>query len=157
MSDAPKVPPLAVEIVKGFEGFRARPYRDSEGNWTVGYGTFLAPPEKPRPKVQVTREQAEATLRDTLGDCAADLFSVISVPLSDEQLSAVLSWMFNVGCSAARSSTLLRLLGAGDYRGAADQFLRWKYETVGGEKRVNDGLLRRRVAERGIFVSGTKS
>jgi lysozyme len=47
------------------------------------------------------------------------------------------------------TSTLLRKLNAGDYAGAADEFLRWN--KAGGK--VLNGLTRRREAERALFLS----
>jgi GH24 family phage-related lysozyme (muramidase) len=149
----PRVPEKAVEFVAEREDFRPTPYRDSEGNWTVGYGRLLAPPSAPKPKVTTTKDQAEAWLRDSLGDCAADLFAMVTVPLSDDQLSALLSWAYNVGCGAVKGSTLLRLLNKGQYVQAADQYTKWVYETgPDGKKRVSSGLLNRRLAEKALFL-----
>jgi len=32
---------LAVELIKQHEGYRDKPYKDTRGNWTVGYGTNM--------------------------------------------------------------------------------------------------------------------
>lgn len=78
----------------------------------------------------------------------------IKVELSQEQFDALVSWSFNVGAGRLdpKNSTLARKLNAGDYRGAADEFLKWN--KAGG--RVLDGLTNRRRAERDMFLRGTK-
>ncbi|HHP2614034.1 TPA: lysozyme, partial [Enterobacter roggenkampii] len=56
---------------------------------------------------------------------------------------------YNLGSRSLSTSTLLRKLNAGDYAGAADEFLRWN--KAGGK--VLNGLTRRREAERALFLS----
>lgn len=75
----------------------------------------------------------------------------VRVPISQLQYDALVSFTFNVGAGAFSRSTLLRKLNAGDYEGAADEFLRWTY--AGGKH--YDGLLNRRMDERGLFLRGT--
>mgnify|MGYP000029206258 CR=1 FL=1 len=59
-----------------------------------------------------------------------------------------------MGATALKRSTLVRLLNAGDYKGAEAQFSRWN--KAGGK--ALKGLTRRREAERELFVSvGTPS
>jgi len=58
------------------------------------------------------------------------------------------SFIFNCGVSAFKSSTLLRLLNQGDYEGARKQFLRW--DKAGGKPLL--GLARRRAAEASMFA-----
>lgn len=59
-----------------------------------------------------------------------------------------MSFVYNLGAGNLASSTLLKLLNAGDYAGAADQFLRWN--KAGGN--VLSGLTARRSAERQMFL-----
>jgi lysozyme len=72
---------------------------------------------------------------------------LVKVPLAQGQFDALVSFSFNVGLGALGSSTLLRKLNAGDYRGAAAEFPRWN--KAGGK--VYEGLTRRRAAERSLF------
>jgi lysozyme len=50
------------------------------------------------------------------------------------------------------SSTLVRMLNAGETAGAADQFLRWNH--TNGQ--VLEGLTRRREAQRSLFLMPDK-
>jgi len=68
--------------------------------------------------------------------------------VNDNEFSALLSFTFNLGIGNLRSSTLLKLLNAGDRAGAADQFPRWN--RAGGRELL--GLTRRRAAERALFL-----
>jgi hypothetical protein len=77
----------------------------------------------------------------------------VRVPMSQAQFEALMSFVFNVGVGALGASTLLRKLNAGDRDGAADELLRWS--RAGG--RVLERLLRRRRAERALFLSSAAS
>lgn len=67
--------------------------------------------------------------------------------LTDNQFGALVSFAFNAGVSAFRSSTLLRLLNAGDYTSVPNQLKRWNKGTVNGKKVVLKGLTNRRAKE----------
>lgn len=71
----------------------------------------------------------------------------VSVTLTKYQFDALVSFTFNAGGAALRTSTLLKKLNAGDYAGAASEFLRW---VNGGGKKL-PGLVRRREAEKALF------
>lgn len=71
----------------------------------------------------------------------------VHVPLSDNQRFALISFVFNMGEPAFVTSTLLRLLNAGDYAAVPTQLLRWNKEHVNGVLRENAGLTNRRKAE----------
>lgn len=60
-----------------------------------------------------------------------------------------MSFTYNLGARSLSTSTLLQKLNAGDYAGAADEFLRWN--KAGGK--VLKGLTCRREAERTLFLS----
>ncbi len=77
----------------------------------------------------------------------------MTVPVTQQQFDAMVSLAFNVGAHAFSKSTLVRKLNAGDVRGAADEFLRWN--KAGGQ--VLDGLVRRRRAERDLFLTGVQT
>lgn len=72
----------------------------------------------------------------------------VKVKLTQNQFDALVSFVYNVGVGAFRTSTLLRKLNNGDYVGAAAEFKRWKF---GGGKEL-PGLVRRRKAEEQLFL-----
>ena len=61
----------------------------------------------------------------------------------------LVSFAFNVGLGNLQSSTLRMKYNRGDFEGAADEFLKW---TKAGGKVLN-GLVRRREAERALFLT----
>lgn len=144
--------PKGLELIKQFEGCRLQAYLDSAGVPTIGYGStgkdvVLG--------VTWTSEQAEKRLIEHARAVAKAVGAAVKVPLSQGQLDALTSLVYNIGISAFKSSTLLKLLNAGDYQAAADQFLRWNKITVNGEKRTLGGLVTRRAIERDLFLAHT--
>lgn len=131
-------------LIKGFEGLRLAAYPDprtGDAPWTIGYGHTRHVLEGDI----CTPEQAERWLQDDLLVFEDGVSSVAAVPLTDNQFAALVSFSFNLGLGRLGGSTLLRLLNAGDYDGAADEIPRW---TSGGMP----GLVRRRAAERALFL-----
>lgn len=143
-----RVSPEGVALLHHFEGFRADAYQDSVGIWTIGYGNTRYEDGTPvRKGDRVTRERGAELFRNILKGFEQAVLDAVTVPLTQGQFDALVSFAYNVGTGALRSSTLLRVLNAGDYDAAADQFLRWN--RAGG--RVLPGLTRRREAERKLF------
>jgi len=151
--EAPSGPPEKVsrrglDLLHHFEGFREEAYLCPAGVWTIGYGNTKWPDGRPvRKGDRVTREEGEALFRSILRTFERGVLDAVKVPLTQSQFDALVSFAYNVGLGALRSSTLLRKLNAGDYLGAADEFLRWN--KAGG--RVMAGLTRRREAESSLF------
>ncbi len=132
-----------LELIKRFEGFEADAYRCPAGKWTIGYG-FTKGVKKGD---KLTREEADKRLLEEYKVYEAAVLKLVRVSLSDNQLAALTSFTFNLGQDNLASSTLLRKLNAGDYKGAAAEFGKWKF--AGGKALL--GLVRRRAAERLLF------
>ncbi len=141
----------AVDLVKHFEGLYLTAYRCPAGVPSIGYGhtAGVAMGET------ITAEQAEAYLSADLTSAAGQVDKLVTVPLNDDQRGALSSFVFNLGAGNLGSSTLLKMLNAGDYAGAAGQFGRWVYATVNGVKTELPGLVARRAAESALFQGQT--
>ena len=100
----------------------------------------------------ITREQAEALLRGDLVPRAASVSSLLKVAVDDGQFGALMALVFNIGAGNLAASTLLRKLNAGDFAGAAEQFMAWDKARVNGVLQPLAGLTRRRRAERALFL-----
>lgn len=74
----------------------------------------------------------------------------IKVKLSDNQKSALMSLVFNVGVKNFLTSTLLKHLNLSYFQKASEQFDRWIYEN----KKPLNGLIRRRNKEQELFNKG---
>jgi len=135
----------AISFIKEHEGVRFAPYKDVAGYWTIGVGHLIKAGER---FTRITSLQVDALLRQDLQIAADAVRRHVRVALTENQFTALLSFTFNLGEGNLSRSTLLRLLNAGDYTRAADEFLRW--DKAGG--RVVVGLSRRRRAERALFL-----
>ena len=87
--------------------------------------------------------EAEDRLKEDVHHAENCVNSLVAVPLTQGEFDALCSFAFNLGCSALRKSTLLRLLNQSDYDGAAAEFRKWN--KAGGE--VLAGLTKRRFEE----------
>lgn len=134
----------AVELIKRFEGLKLETYKCPAGVLTIGYGHTGADVVC---GMKITAEEAERLLRDDLRHFEWRVQQLVTVPLTQGQFDALVSFAFNVGLGALERSTLLRKLNAEDYKGAAAEFGRW---TKAGGKDL-PGLIRRRRAERQLF------
>lgn len=139
-----------IELVKHFEGFRPHIYICPAGYPTIGYGHVVTPEERKIFANGITKEEAEFYLIRDLLKIQKAILPLIAVTITPLMLDALVSFTFNVGVYAFRSSTLRRKLNRMEYYDVADEFLRWVY--AGG--RILKGLIRRRQAERALYLEG---
>lgn len=138
-----------IALIKQFEGCKLTAYQDSVGVWTIGYGWTQPVDGKPiRSGMTIKQETAERLLKTGLVSYESDVSRLVKVGVTQGQFDALVSFTYNLGARSLSTSTLLRKLNAGDYAGAADEFLRWN--KAGGK--VINGLTRRREAERALFL-----
>lgn len=139
-----------IDIIKHFEGLRTTAYLDPVGIWTIGYGhTSAAGPPTVYAGMTITAAEAEVILRRDLDVFEQGVDAALTIATNEDQFSAMVSFSFNVGLGAFRDSTLLRKHNVGDFAGAAEEFRRWVY----GDGQVLPGLVRRREAERALYLS----
>lgn len=138
-----------VDAIKEHEGLRLVAYLDSVGVWTIGYGDTGTDVVK---GLTITKEEAEERLRKRLVEFEGYVNRAVKVKLTQNQFDALVSLVYNIGPTNFNDSTLLRKLNAGDYAGAADQFLVWNKGRVDGKLVVISGLVNRRNAERQLFL-----
>lgn len=132
-----------IEIIRRSEGLYLKAYVCPAGLWTIGYGHTRGV----KPGDVITRQQAEELLQSDLQEFEGCVKRAVTVPLTQNQFDALVSFTFNVGCKKFVTSTLLKKLNAGDYVGAAAEFDKW----VRSNGVVLPGLVRRRKAERELF------
>lgn len=141
---------LAVAVIAPHEGLRTDAYQDVVGVWTVCYGETRGV----QPTDSFTVAECDAQLAKAIQEFQTGLRRCMKPvgPLAVETEVAFVSWAYNVGLGAACKSTLVRLVNAGDLRGACNQLPRWN--RAGG--RVWKGLTNRRASERRLCLSGLK-
>lgn len=164
--------PRCFSLIKSFEGIcdgdpttvNLDPYLDPVGIWTIGWGHAI------RVNGRFLKGQADKALAHSIypggitfaqaedllaNDIGADeiYLNAVFPNLTQSQFDALVSFTFNVGLGDFEQSTLIKKLRAGDVAGAAGQFGRWIYSD--GKKLP--GLVKRRAAERSLFLSSETS
>lgn len=135
------------QLIREFEGLNTQAYRCPAGVLTIGYGHTGSDVEE---GMVITKEQAENLLTRDLKKTASQMADYLkNIDLNQNQIDALISFVYNVGIGRFATSTLLLKLKAGDYEAAADQLLRW---TKSGGKELK-GLVLRRQAERRLFLA----
>ncbi len=141
-------------LFKEWEGLVTHEYLDSGGAPTIGIGHLLTRSERTSGKIimggqaldyrnGLTEQQCWDLLDVDLAGSEAVVNEMVKVSLNQNQFDALVSFVFNVGDGAFRSSTLLRLLNQGQYDQVASQLQRW----VMDNGHVVQGLVNRRNKE----------
>lgn len=136
-------------MIKRFEGLELEAYQDIAGVWTIGYG-HTGPDAKPG--ARWTEAIAEAALTRDLELREDAVIRLVKVPVNQNEFDALVSFVFNVGAAALKSSTALKRLNQGDRLGAAEALTWWNKAKVDGVLREVRGLTDRRAAERSLFL-----
>lgn len=134
-----------LKIIKDSEGLRLRAYKDAVGIPTIGYGHT----KDVKMGDNITPIKAEELLREDLVWAQEAVEKMTPPKTTDNQFSALVSLVFNVGAGNIKASTLLKLLRRGDIKGAAAEFLRWN--RAGGK--ILPGLVKRRKKEMELFLT----
>lgn len=133
-----------IDLIKKHEGLRLKAYLPTPNDvWTIGYGHT----RDVRPGQVISQSQAEDFLRQDLDWVENSLNKSVKVPLKQNQYDALASLVYNIGATNFQSSTLLRKLNTGDYKGASEQFLVWNKQ----KGRTLKGLVKRRQEEKDYF------
>jgi len=142
----------AVQLLKQFEGFRAKPYLCPGGYLTIGYGHRIFSDDWG----PISQERAEQILEADVSRFSAALVRVLGDKidgLSSNQIAALISFVFNIGISAFKKSTLLKKLFEGaPATEVADEMKRWVYASG----KILPGLVERRRIEAELFLSDEK-
>jgi len=144
-----RVSRTAIELIKRFEGYRRKAARLPDGRWTIGYGHTLTA----REGAEVSEEDAEALLIYDLIAVAHVVNENVFTPLTQNQFDALVSFAFNLGTDAFRSSQVLARLNAGEPLQAACAMELWRKTEFQGGRIVLDALVRRRAAEKALFLT----
>jgi lysozyme len=134
-----------LDLIKRFEGPELSAYRCPAGVWTIGYG-HTGP--LVREGLVISPAEAEEMLRSDLLRFEEGVAKSAGT-CTQGQFDALVSFAFNLGLGALRSSTLLKKHKAGEHRLAAREFGRWIH--AGGRKLP--GLVKRRAAEAALYRS----
>jgi lysozyme len=114
---------------------------------SIGWSHVITPKEAPFLS-SVTPERADAMLLSDIAWAETAVDRDVRVPLNDNQFSALVCFVYNIGDGAFEHSTLVRLLNGRDYADVPAQLHRW--DKVEGQESA--GLDRRRQAENDLWA-----
>jgi lysozyme len=154
MNDELKLSPAGANLIKAFEsclrpvgGGRYTAYKDPVGVLTIGWGHTNHHGRQFRYGDVWTQKECDDEFLKDMARFEKAVKQRVKVPLRQSTFDALVSFSFNVGEGNLGKSTLLKLVNAGKFEEAADEFLKWN--KAGG--RVLAGLTRRRKSERLLF------
>ena len=139
----------AVDLIKRFEGYRQTSAQLPDGRWTIGYGHTLTA----RPGATVSEKDAEALLLYDLISVAHSVNEHTYTPLTQNQFDALVCFAFNIGIENFVRSGVLRRINEGSLLQAACAMEMWRKADFEGERIVIDALVRRRSAEKTLFLT----
>lgn len=161
-----------ITLIKQFESLHdgdlskigLQPKQCPAGVWTVGYGHALRghdghylrgkedEAEAYKHYGYLTEEGAEALLQQDLAEFSSDVERLLTLPATSNEFGAMVSLAYNIGINNFAKSSVLRHFNANHKLLASDAFLLWTKATVNGQRKVLPGLVRRRQAERLLFL-----
>jgi lysozyme len=121
--------PIAARL-RQEEGLRLTPYKDTEGVWTIGYGTNIT---------TISREEAEMLLQHRLGLAADAVLGALpwAAALDEVRLGILIDMTYNMGVAGLMqfNNTLLKIR-TGDWEGAAKGMLASLWAEQVGQRAV---------------------
>lgn len=140
------------DLIKKYEGFRAKPYLCPAKVPTIGYGATYYPDGR---KVKLT----DSAISEGF---ATNLLEVMLTPyekavdsfcrddISQNQFDALVSFAYNLGVTALKGSTLLKKVNTNpNDKTIKNEFLKW---VNAGNKKLQ-GLVNRRTEESELYFS----
>ncbi|WP_340646572.1 glycoside hydrolase family protein [Phenylobacterium sp.] len=141
----------AIDLIKRFEGYRRKSAQLADSRWTIGYGHTLTA----REGAEVSEQDAEALLLYDLIAVAHSVNEWTYTPLTQNQFDSLCAFAFNIGVDNFRRSSVLRRVNEGQLLQAACAMELWRKADFEGERIVIDALVRRRSAEKTLFLTPT--
>ena len=132
-----------LDLIKKFEGCELTAYQDSVDVWTIGFGHTKGVEEGD----EITQDEAEEMLASELDEYEGYIDDMVECDLEQCQFDALVAWVYNLGPTNLKSSTMLKRLNSNDLDDVPNQIKRW--DKAGGK--VLAGLVRRREAESLLF------
>lgn len=149
MKPRQQISKAAIDMIKRFEGYRRKAAQLPDGRWMIGYGHI----QTARAGAEVSEEDAEALLIYDLIAVTHAVNERVYTPLTQNQFDALCAFVFNIGAEAFSHSTVLRRLNEGKLIEAACAMELWRRADFEGETIVVDALVRRRAAEKVLFLT----
>lgn len=119
-----------IEQLKRHEGFRAKPYKDTEGFTTIGYGFNL--------DAGIDEDLAVVILNYQVDKVKADVFSMQFVcKLNDARCDVIVNMAFNLGVSGLmKFKKMIAAIERGHYGQAAYEMMDSKWAVQVGNRAI---------------------
>lgn len=147
-----KISNLGLELIKKYEGFKAKAYLCPANVITIGYGsTYYENGTKVKlTDPLITQERATELLEALLVSYERSVDSYCVDTINQNQFDALCSFAYNCGVGNLKSSTLLKKVNKNPNDPTIkDEFLKWNK----GGGRVLTGLTKRRIEEAQLYFS----
>jgi len=148
MNETLSVSEQGLRLIKAFEGYRPVDRELVSGARVVGYGHRVHGDRA----MSVSREEAHDLLIEDLAPFEDMLNENVHAAITQAQFDALASLAYNIGPKAFLDSDVLRAVNAGRPLEAASGFDVWRKARLAGETFVVDALVRRRTAEKALFL-----
>ena len=142
---------IAAPLIELVEGVENKPYMDIAGIPTVCSG--ITGPDVVWGKTYSNRE-CRNLLEKHIQIHAKHVQDAVTYPIATETRAALISFSYNVGGSAMRKSTAVKLINQGKIEQGCKALGLWNKATVKGKKVVVKGLVNRRNEEIKLCLSG---
>lgn len=139
----------ATELIKKYEGFKAEAYKCPAGIWTIGYGWTHGV----KPGDIITKEEASKLVQSEVEKIAGQIANALSddvfQQLNENQVCALIDFVYNLGIGTFKRSSLFTNIMAGNFAAAGEVFDLY----VKGGGKVLPGLVRRRAEEKQLWYT----
>ena len=138
-----KIDKYGEKLIKKFESCKLTAYKadKSEKYYTIGWGHYGADVGK---NAIITKETADKLFRNDIKYFETSVNSCLKVKITQSMFNALVSFTYNVGFGAFKSSTLLKYVNKKQFKKASNEFKKWN--KCGGK--VLNGLVKRRLLEK---------
>ena len=140
-----------VSFLTELEGLKLNAYKCSAGVWTIGIGnTFYENGSKVKEGDVISKEQAYHLFYMVATKFEKVINENLKVKINQNQFNSLFCFVYNIGKTGFKNSTLLRLVNINPNDGnIAKQFLRWN--KIAGKE--SNRLTNRRIKESSLYFT----
>ena len=143
---------IGLRLIKVYEGYAENGQTIRGGRRLVGYGRVTGDRN-----LQLSKAEADALLMSDLAEIENIVNSNIHAAMSQSQFDALCSLAYSIGADAFLNSDVLHAMNRGEIIKAANGFDGWRLGNIDGHIYVVDALVRRRTAEKALFLRSART
>ena len=144
MINSMRISKAGIDHIKGYEKLMLTAYLPTKHDvLTIGYGHT----KEVKATDKIDAKQAELFLREDLSWVEACVNMYVKVRMTQSQFDGLCGFVFNLGESNFRNSTMLKYINQGRWEAAAKSMLQWNKQRTPAGLVVLGGLTKRRAIE----------